>query len=234
MGSRWMQAAAAIVITATLAACGGDDGESGTPALTTVVSVDSVGSTSIDATALSTSLATYPLQDLSTAETQSLTYMRQEERLAHDVYSVSATLYPQQIFDNISAAEDTHSAAVLQLLVRYQLPDPLAGLSAGIFPDTTIQGLYTQFALASQSNLTTALQVGVQIEELDIHDLSQQLVVVDNADIEMVYENLMKASRNHLRSFMKVLTQQGGTYTPQYLTQVEFDAIVNSPMETGH
>jgi hypothetical protein len=56
---------------------------------------------------------------------------------------------------------------------------------------------------------------------------------IDNADILLVYDNLLRGSRNHLRAFMKTLSQQGGGYTPQYLSQTEFDAIVNSPMETG-
>jgi hypothetical protein len=49
----------------------------------------------------------------------------------------------------------------------------------------------------------------------------------------MVYDNLLRGSRNHLRAFMKVLVQQGGSYVPQYISQAEFDAIVNSPVETG-
>jgi hypothetical protein len=32
---------------------------------------------------------------------------------------------------------------------------------------------------------------------------------------------------------MKLLTQQGGHYVPQYISQAEFDAIVGSPIETG-
>lgn len=54
---------------------------------------------------------------------------------------------------------------------------------------------------------------------------------MDNQDIKLVYDNLLKGSRNHLRSFYKTLLQQGGSYTAQYLTQAEFDAIVNSGME---
>jgi hypothetical protein len=43
----------------------------------------------------------------------------------------------------------------------------------------------------------------------------------------------MRGSRNHLRAFMKLVTQHGGTYVPKYISQAEFDAIVNSPIETG-
>jgi hypothetical protein len=82
-------------------------------------------------------------------------------------------------------------------------------------------------------NLVEALKVGVQIEELDIADITSRLAGIDNADILMVFDNLLRGSRNHLRAYMKVLTLQGGSYTPQYINQTEFDAIVASPMETG-
>lgn len=43
----------------------------------------------------------------------------------------------------------------------------------------------------------------------------------------------MKGSRNHLRSFYNNIISNGGTYTPQYISQSEFDTIVNSSMETA-
>jgi hypothetical protein len=86
---------------------------------------------------------------------------------------------------------------------------------------------------ASRVSLVEALKVGAQIEELDMRDIVAQKASIDNADILLVYDNLLRGSRNHLRAYMKTLVQQGGSYTPQYLSQTEFDAIVNSPMETG-
>jgi len=44
---------------------------------------------------------------------------------------------------------------------------------------------------------------------------------------------LLQGSRNHLRAYYQTLLNQGGSYTPQYLSQAEFDAIVNSAMERG-
>ena len=157
----------------------------------------------------------------------SLAYMREEEQLAHDVYAVSATLWPQPIFANITDSEATHSAAIKVLLDRYQQPDPLAGLPNGTFKTPAFQALYDSYVAASRVSLVEALTVGVEIEELDIRDITAQKAGIDNADILMVYDNLLSASRSHLAAFMKVLTQQGGTYVPKYITQAEFDAIVN-------
>ena len=84
---------------------------------------------------------------------------------------------------------------------------------------------------AGNVSLIEGLKVGAAIEELDMLDINTHLTHVDNQDIRLVYDNLLKGSRNHLRSFYKTLLQQGSTYTAQYLTQAEFDAIVNSVME---
>lgn len=113
--------------------------------------------------------------------------MREEEQLAHDVYAASALLWTQQaIFANIADSEATHSAAVLTLLNRYSLPDPLAGLSTGQFATQSVQDLYDSLTATSAQSVIAALQVGAQIEEMDIRDITAQEAVVDNADILMV------------------------------------------------
>lgn len=212
-----------------LVACGGGGGDGAA----SVLSVDANGYSTFDAQTLAASLSTYPVGPLSTAEADSLAYMREEEQLAHDVYAVSATLWAPPVFANITTSEATHSAAVKALLDRYQQVDPLAGLPNGSFKTPAFQTLYTDLVQASRISLIEALKVGAQIEELDMRDIVAQKAGIDNADILMVYDNLLRGSRNHLRAYMKVLTQQGGTYVPQYISQTEFDAIVASPMETG-
>ena len=227
MTMRWIKATFAALLTAGVLACGGGDDPP------SVMSVNGAGASTMDVAALSSVLATYPMAALSPAEAASLAFMREEEQLAHDVYAASATLWPQVIFSNIAESEATHSAAVKALLDRYQLPDPLAGLPNGVFATPDFQALYDSLVAISQSSLIDALKVGVEIEELDMRDIAAQMVDIDNADILMVYDNLLRGSRNHLRAFMKVLTQQGGTYVPKYISQEEFDTIVNSPVETG-
>ena len=82
--------------------------------------------------------------------------------------------------------------------------------------------------------MASALRVGAAIEEIDIIDLLEHLEHTDKADIQVVYENLLKGSRNHLRSFVSTLSkQEGETYQPQYLDQTTYDAIVGSETERG-
>lgn len=224
--------AAALFTALALTACGGGDdtstpaGSGGPPLV-----VDADGNSTVNSGNLGTTLAALPTETLSAAEQRSLIYMREEEKLAGDVHARLYAAWGQKVFTNISASESTHTEAVRQLLVRYQLPDPAANLGAGVYANTTLQGLYTQLVAAGSVSLIEALKVGAAIEELDMLDINTHLRTVDNQDIRVVYDNLLKGSRNHLRSFYKTLLQQGGTYTAQYLTQAEFDAIVNSAME---
>lgn len=222
MKTRLLNRAAAALLVAGLTACGGNN-DASTPFL----AVNDNGAATINVAAIRNAVASYPVAALSSAEAASLAYMREEEQLAHDVYAVSAGLWKLPVFTNITESEATHSAAIKVLLDRYLQPDPLAGLPNGTFKTPAFQTLYNNLVATSRISLIEALRVGVEIEELDIRDIAAQKVNIDNADILLVYDNLLTASRSHLRAFMKVLTQHGGTYIPKYITQAEFDAIIN-------
>ena len=78
-----------------------------------------------------------------------------------------------------------------------------------------------------------ALKVGAAIEEIDMIDINKALLGIDNQDIVLVYQNLLKGSRNHLRSFVSNLALQGVTYVPQYMPAADYQAIINAPIERG-
>lgn len=170
---------------------------------------------------------------LTPAEKESLAFMREEEKMAFDVYSRMYSAWGLMPFQNIKQSESTHMAAVKTLLDKYGLPDPAAGKGQGEFSNAVIAGLYTMLVNKGDSSEVQALTAGALIEEVDIRDLKEQLLQITKADIQLTYDNLMKGSRNHLRSFVTNLSARGITYVPQYLSQAEFDAIINSPMETG-
>ena len=224
------QLAVAIVISASLAACGGgtSQGNGGPP-----MTVNEDGTSTFDSTQLGTNLASLPIEALNEAETASLTYLREEEKLALDVYTQLDSIWGASIkvFGNISKCEATHTEAVRQLLLRYNLTDPSVNLGSGRFVNATLQGLYDSLVSQGTAALSAALQVGATIEELDLVDIEQGLQGIDNQDIRLVYDNLAKGSRNHLRSFVKNLDKQGVTYSPIYLSADAYTAIVTTPTE---
>jgi hypothetical protein len=196
--------------------------------------VDSDGNTTFNASNLSEALNQLPLGTIDAAEEDGLIFMREEEKLAHDVYTQLSALWAQDVFVNIASSELTHTQAVLALLERYGIPDPVGTNPVGVFVDPTLQGLHDVLVARGTASLIDALYVGAEIEEIDLVDIASRLnEVAGNDDIVLVYENLMKGSRNHLRAFVRVLESQFVTYEPQHLTLEEYDAVISSPTETG-
>lgn len=170
---------------------------------------------------------------LDTTEAAGLTFMREEEKLARDVYQYLYPLWNVAVFDNISQSEQEHFEAVGDLLDRYRLTDPATPDLAGSFQDPELQALYDQLVASGTTSALAALQVGALIEETDMVDLADAIAATDQADIVQVYENLLRGSRNHLRAFVAAIEALGVPYVAQVLTQDQVDAIVDSPMERG-
>lgn len=196
--------------------------------------VDDQGNTQFNNN-LQTYVDDLPKEDLNAGEMASLSFIREEEKLARDIYLALFNLWGKNVFTNISNSESTHMGAVLVLLDKYDLEDPAAGLDFGVFVNTELQSLYDELLAHGQVSLVQALEVGAMVEEVDILDIQTALDdFVDNQDISLVYDNLMKGSRNHLRSFVRNLAQEGIVYQPRYLDQSTYDTIINSPMENGN
>ncbi|MBK9249940.1 MAG: DUF2202 domain-containing protein [Ignavibacteria bacterium] len=175
----------------------------------------------------------FPKESISADELKGLLFMREEEKLARDVYTALDAKWNINAFSNIASSEQTHTEAVLTLLTKYNITDPAASRAAGVYADTTLQALYTQLIVQGSKSLLDAYIVGATIEDLDIYDLKNWLLKNDNQDILFVYDNLTKGSRNHLRSFYSLILSSGGSYTAQFITPTELEAIINSTKETG-
>lgn len=175
-----------------------------------------------------------PSDSLSQAEVDGLLYMREEEKLARDVYIVLYQSWGQRVFNNISRSEQMHTDAIKTLIYKYSLTDPVNNDSLGIFKNETLQSLFNSLTAQGKTSLVEALKAGALIEEIDILDLQRELDEnVDNEDISFVYENLLRGSRNHLRAFVRNLQRQGVTYEPLKLSPDVYQAIIDSDMERG-
>jgi len=180
-----------------------------------------------------TSVLDIPASDLSSEEAAALIFMREEEKLAHDVYTALYEIWGQPTFTNIAASEQAHMDEIKLLLDRYNLADP--ALEPGSFTDPNLQALYDQLVAQGSVSLADALKVGAAIEEIDILDLQERLAQTDNADIQQVFNNLMMGSENHLRSFTSVLgTQTGEAYAPQFMNLEAYQAILAGQTGNGY
>jgi len=178
-------------------------------------------------------VAELPRQEVDASEAADLRFMREEEKLARDVYRALEDRWGVRAFHNISQAEQQHMDATLALLSKYEIDDPVGADSEGTFVDPRLQQLYSDLVAKGQRSVVDALEVGATIEDLDLADLDRMLGRTDNEDIGTVYQNLSKGSRNHLRAFVGLLDDQGATYTPQYLSPGMFQQIVDSSWERG-
>lgn len=157
-------------------------------------------------------------------ETNGLLQMREEEKLAHDVYVYFYENYGLNVFNNISESEARHMDAVLEILKSYKIHDPATN-TAGTFTNSDIQALYNKLT-AEGTNEAAALKVGAYIEELDIEDLKILIKKTENTYISEVYTNLLNGSKNHLQAFVRNLSKRLVNYQPQILTTEEYNNII--------
>lgn len=146
-----------------------------------------------------------PVQPATAAEAQSLAFMREEEKLARDVYQQLFEKWNLTTFRNIAASEDQHFKAIGNLLTRYSVTDPARDTQPGIFVDPTLTALYTELMAKGELSLKDAVEVGVLIEQTDIKDLKTSLTGTTKLDIQRVYTNLLNASFQHLEAFETAL-----------------------------
>jgi hypothetical protein len=193
---------------------------------------------------------------LDAGETAHLVFMREEEKLARDVYLTLAAVYAQPTtFSTIGeGSEQTHTDTVRDMLEKYGIPDPNPTAndlpsSIGVFTGADYGWYFTEKynALVARGmlGLLDALYVGAFIEELDMVDIvgcpkvivetsdvigegACGLTYTDEPDLITMYTHLVDGSKSHLRAYVKQIEAiiGEGNYAAQVLTQEEVDAIL--------
>jgi hypothetical protein len=241
-----------IIILLTLSffitGCSSED----TGGVTDTATTDADVPTSVDDTALD-DLSAAEVDGLDTTEASHLTFMREEEKLARDVYLTLAELYPgQKIFNQIATrAEQTHTDTMRDKLDQFNLPDPNPNTnnlpsSLGVFTGDEWGWYFKEkFELLTAKGEVSeldALYVGAFIEELDMYDIAvcPQVMIdrgfsspcgleyTDERALQTAYSSLMSGSESHLRAYVGQIEAIIGTgnYEAQYLTQAEVDEIL--------
>jgi hypothetical protein len=135
--------------------------------------------------------ATATLDD---GETAHLIFMREEEKLARDVYLTFAAWYPDYtVFHNIATlSEQTHTDKILSLLDKYGIADPnpdtnnlpdAIGVFTGEDYGPYFSMKYTELTTIGSKSVLDALYVGALIEELDMDDIvncPKEIVSIDS------------------------------------------------------
>ncbi|QDV24645.1 DUF2202 domain-containing protein [Aureliella helgolandensis] len=152
--------------------------------------------------------------------------MREEEKLARDVYIQLAKTSQLPIFQNISRAESQHMQALERLSPGSRSSGQNDAPGSFVFPE--YQKLYDSLIASGARSPLDALKVGAKIEEMDIADLRRRLAETTDPQVQKVLERLMRGSENHLRAFASQIANQGASYNAEFLSQTDFDQIANS------
>ncbi len=173
------------------------------------------------------------VNQLSSAELETLLFTREEEKLAHDVYVYAFEKYGTFIFQNIGNSETQHVNSVIAAMDSLDVADPLMGSTApGVFTIPALTDLYQTLINRVNISQKEALIVGLYIEDLDIYDLNNALAETQIPQLTRVYENLKCGSYNHMRSFENLSTSSGATYDPEFISLELYNSIINSPLTT--
>lgn len=166
---------------------------------------------------------------LSKMEIQGIVHMREEEKMARDIYDSMYAKWQVNPFGNIRKSEQVHMDRMKELLDEYGIKDPVNETSdkPGVFISNPIQQFYSESANSGSKTLIEALKVGAKVEELDIADLNNYGKQTTNKRLLATYEYLKMASENHLRAFVRRLRSNGVVYTPIILTKNVFDNIIS-------
>ena len=191
------------------------------------------------------------VKTLDANEETHLVFMREEEKLARDVYITLGALYPKaKIFGRIDDSEQRHTCAVCDMLKKYGVDDPNTNDNVGVYTGEAYGEYFTekyrQLTERGSENLLAALHVGALVEEMDMEDINYcpkeileqdnginakdqcGKIYTDNPDVRRLYTSLLEGSENHLRAFVRNIERiQGkGSYQAQYLEQDQVDQIL--------
>lgn len=167
--------------------------------------------------------------DLTTIETSDLQFMREEEKLARDVYLTMDQYWGDQtqVFAKIALSEETHTSTVDYLLEKFDVEDPVLNDTIGVFTNEELQALYNELIAKGKNSLIDGLHVGGLIEEKDMRDILAAISQTDERAIILAYSNLLDGSKSHLRAFVTVIEAQGLMYEAQILDPEEVELILD-------
>jgi hypothetical protein len=166
--------------------------------------------------------------ELDDTEIHHLLFIREEEKMARDVYRVLYEKWGNPIFANIIESEQAHMDAMANLLSFYGLDDPVTSDETGEFNNDDIAGLYSDLVYRGLQSEIDALLVGAYIEEYEIIDIWLAYDETDEERIKKVYQNLYEGSYNHLDAFVYVYELVAGeSYESKLLSADEYEDVLN-------
>lgn len=163
-------------------------------------------------------------------EVDQIKFIKEEEKLARDVYNALGDTWDLEVFHNIARSEQNHMNQMDGLLTTFGLPDPASPL-VGVFNNPVLQQLYDRLTTTGSVSLRAALGVGELIEIVDIDDLTDLINAAEQPLVISTAERLRSASYNHLASFQNQLALLPESTTTS--TSTLFNVSARAPLGQG-
>ncbi len=163
--------------------------------------------------------------EVTAAVREDLRFLREEEKLARDVYAKLYERWQLVPYRNIGSSEQRHTSRVKDTLASLGIPDPVQDDSVGVFANVELRTLYGELVASGMQSEVAALTVGATIEDLDIRDIERMKGRTTDPSVLALYDSLQCGSRNHLRAYTSQLASRGVTYTARYIGAPELASI---------
>lgn len=161
-------------------------------------------SPSVTGTFSATNLQGKTISSINETEINSLLYMREEEKMARDLYKEWYRTWKITPFKSIANSEQKHMDSIKVLITQFSLKDPVKS-EEGKFTNATIQKLFNELKSKGDESVLSALKSAIIVEETDIHDLNSGISNTSDVNIKRVYNNLRQGSVNHKSTFSSLL-----------------------------
>ncbi len=132
-----------------------------------------------------------------------LRYIREEVKLARDVYSALSDIWGLEVFENTAKSKQSLMNAVSYLLTPYGFDGPTG--DAGKFVDSDLQELYSYLIDRGKVSRSNAIDATILIEQTVIADLKDVFLQTNATDVYKVLTLLMEGSENHLHELRRYL-----------------------------
>jgi hypothetical protein len=132
--------------------------------------------------------------------------------MARDVYAYYWNGYQARVFDTIMYSQQYHMDMTKAATVTYGVGQSSENATleavAGNYTNQTLQIIYTEMT-QNVTSLLQALRNAALMEETDILDLRDAISDLNGTQptLAKVYDKLLRASENHLRTFAGILEE---------------------------
>lgn len=169
----------------------------------------------------------YQEAPLTPADEESLKYLYESILMTGEILRNSYEKWGVPEFNNVSRTEFSRVDTIMTIMDEYNIKDPAVHHQTGIYFNPEIQQWHNENLGNAVSSYDDALVTAIRIEEKIIYDIQQHTTKgISNNDIRILYTKLNAGAANHLKIFYQLLMNRGKTYSPEYLSQPEFEKLL--------